>query len=79
MHPNWVPTLDGFAGFRRNSELERGLCWFERARFHAARVRNASMMGSHLRRVISLTSLCCYGHIFGLNSQLGTQSGLELP
>jgi len=64
MHPSWVPILDGLAGFRRNSQLGRGLPWFERRGIYAARVLNASTMGSQFKRVIFLillTQSCLVG------------------
>jgi hypothetical protein len=47
-HLCWAPSLDAWAGFVRmpfgNNQLER----FERAGFHAAKVRNVSRLGSQM-------------------------------
>jgi hypothetical protein len=45
-HPSWVPNLDGYVAFVRKLLPGNELMWFERALIYAARVLNASKMGS---------------------------------
>ena len=52
--PDWVPILDSLVGFRRNSQLERGLSWFEQGGIYAAKVLNASKMGSQITILLTL-------------------------
>ena len=47
LHQVWVPNLDRVANSVHISLLVKQFCWFERALFYAARVLNASKMGSH--------------------------------
>ena len=45
-YPSWVPNLDGYVGFVRKLLPGNELMWFERTLIYAARVLNASKMGS---------------------------------
>ena len=49
MHPSWVPNLDGYVGFVRKLLPGNELMWFERTLIYAARVLNASKMGSQIK------------------------------
>lgn len=46
--PNLEPSLDGAAHSVHIVLLAKWLCWIERTRFHAAKVRNASSVGNQV-------------------------------
>ena len=46
--PRWVPSLDAPVGESGKSQPANGLAWFERTVFYAARVLNASSVGSQI-------------------------------
>ena len=63
-YPSWVPNLDGYVGFVRKLLPGNELMWFERTLIYAARVLNASKMGSQFfQRLTILLPFACPGRI----------------